>query len=101
MSLCSPSEKYPSVSAASSMDGSFSASGRSTGSRPSTQPKLLPLDLAWRDTRSRGTLLCRMAPVSGMARPGLEAGAGEELVLKLDLVPAATPFPEWTLSHRS
>lgn len=100
-SLCSPSEKYPSVSAASNMDESFPVSDRSADARSSRQLKLRPRDLAWRDTRSRGTPLCRMVPVSGMVRPGLKAGAGDELVLKLDPVPAATPFLERMLSHRS
>ena len=67
------------------------------GSSPPNPP--LPLDLPWRDKRGRGAPPRKIAPVSGTVIPGLEAGGGDELAMKADPAPDATPFPMWMLSH--
>ena len=81
-SLCSASEKYPSVSVSNSV-ASFpgrggSLSGRSAGSTTPPAPvPPLPRALHWRVRRSRRGKRGATHPVSGGAVPGLETCVGE------------------------
>lgn len=78
---------------------SFPVSCSSVDSRLPIAPPpltLLPFDFPWRGRRMREALT---QSASSPATMWLEAGGGDDLVVKTDPAPDVTPFPPLTLSH--